>query len=127
MNFEKSSQVVEEFISETQEWLKKHSLSKLPSYTELKDKDILGALYTNDIQYYEQLTNYKSTFYGLIAYYNKAQLESNREDKRKIDTMISYLNSKSREIDTKLDAAKSRLSFYKTITYMIGNVLYGAD
>lgn len=127
MVFEQSSKVVEEFINETQEYLKKSKLSDLPEYSKLRDKDILGKIYTNDIQYYERLTEFKSTFYGLIAYYTKEHLNANREEKRKIDNMIDYLTNKSKEIDTKLEAAKNRLSFYKTITYMIGNVLYGAN
>lgn len=127
MNFEQSSKVVEDFINEVQNWLKLNKLAELPDYSKLKNKEILGELYTNDIRYCEQLSNYKSTFYGLISYYNKEHSEATREGKRDIENMITYLNNKSKELDTKLDSAKTRLSFYKTVIYMIGNILYGAD
>lgn len=125
--FEEIKITVDDFISESFSWMKNNKLTELPDYSELRDKVILGEHYTSDIIYYEKLTDIKSTLYGLIAYFTKAQNTASREDKRKHENMIDFLQAKSKELDTKLEAAKHRLAFYKTITYMIGNVLYGAD
>lgn len=127
MNFEDAKKVTESFIQESADWISKNNLSDLPDYSELKDKEVVGSLYARDTRYYEQLTNFKSTYYGLIAFFTKFEISANREDKRSSESMVSYLQSKSKEVETKLEAARNRLTFYKTIIYMIGNVIYGAD
>lgn len=127
MNFEEAKKVTKSFIEQSAGWLSKNKLSELPDYSELREKEVVGELYAKDTRYYEQLTNYKSTYFGLIAFYTKYEITADREGKRLSSSMVTYLQNKSKEIDTKLEAAKNRLTFYKTIIYMIGNVIYGAD
>jgi hypothetical protein len=127
MNFAEYKLVIEDFNATVTDWLKANKLQGLPEYHKLQDKETLGVCYRHDQIYYEQLTEYKSTYFALSAFLTNQLLEADRETKRNIETLIDTINIKVKALDTKIEAGKKRLDFYKTIVYLIGNVIYGAD
>lgn len=128
MEVKETVQVVEDFKGEVRTWLKENNLTTLPDYVKLNDKVVLGTHYRNDQVYYEKLSDYKSTCFALIAYFNGTKVKAvSREDIRLVDFTVDSLNTLAKEIDSKIEAGRKRLDFYKTVVYMIGNVIYGVN
>lgn len=119
--------VIDNLSKEVNDFLKNNQLSELPEFSKLKDKDVFGSLYAHDQVLFEVVSGYKSSYYGLQAYLAKRIEQAIRSDRYGFEALMSTISAKSKEIDSRLEAIKSRLTFYKTISYMIGNVLYGAD
>lgn len=126
--YEDYKDLIEEFSTEVLEWTKSNSLSTLPEYNQLQNKVILGQCFRHDQLYFEQLADYKATYFGLASFLTKQlSITTDREIKRNIEALIDSVTTKIKELDTRLEAGKKRLDFYKTIVYMIGNIIYGAD
>ena len=119
--------LIEEFNTEVLEWTKSNSLSVLPEYNQLQNKVILGQCFRNDQLHFEQLADYKATYFGLSSFLTKQLSTTDREVKRNIESLIDSVSTKIKELDTRIEAGRKRLDFYKTVVYMIGNVIYGAD
>lgn len=124
---EEVKKVIDDFNHEVNEYLTDNKLVELPAFYELKDKDVFGTCFMKDQIYYEVLTGFKSNYFGLQSYLLKQLSSAERHEKYGLDALIVYVDKKTKELDMKLEAARSRLTFYKTISYIIGNVLYGAD
>lgn len=126
-NLEEVRNTIHEFNREVSQYTKENVLTTLPEFYKLRDKDIFGKHYAKDQVLYEVLTGYKSNYYGLQAYLLKQLEQAQRHEKYAIEALIDLVNMKSKELDSKLEAAKSRLNFYKTTAYIVGNVLYGVE
>lgn len=120
-------EVIENFNKEVSQWIKNNKLTVLPEYVKLQDKVTLGTHYRLDQVYFEQLTYYKSTYFGLVAYLNSLTASPDRDVKRYVERTVELLQSKIKEIDSLLDSGRNRLQFYKTVVYMIGNAIYGIE
>ena len=127
ITYNDAKKVLDGYHEEAKAWLKSNSLTELPEYNRLMDKEVLGKHYRLDQIYFERLTTYKSTYFGLISFFTSLDITASREDKRNIENSITFLNNKVRELDSKIEAGRNRLQFYKTVVYMIGNVVYGVE
>lgn len=127
ITYAEAKQVMDSYHNEAKEWLKNNDLTELPEYNKLVDKQTLGKHYRLDQIYFERLTTYKSTYFGLISFFNNLDMTAGREEKRNIENAIVFLNNKVKELDSKIEAGRNRLQFYKTIVYMVGNVVYGVE
>lgn len=126
-DYNEYKEVIESFNTEVLNWFKENTLSSLPEYHKLNNKNILGTCFRNDQLYFEKLADFKSTYFGLSAFLTKELSKADRESKRSIELLIDSINIKIKEVDTRVEAGRKRLDFYKTVVYMIGNVIYGAD
>lgn len=127
ITYKDAKKVLDEYHEEAKEWLRNNNLTELPEYSKLMDKQVLGTHYRLDQIYFERLTTYKSTYFGLISFFNTLDITASREDKRNIENAIVFLNNKVKELDSRIEAGRNRLQFYKTVVYMIGNVVYGVE
>lgn len=127
ITFYDAKKALDTFIKEVNLWVKEHSLTELPEYNKLVNKVILGTHYRKDQIYFEKITKFKSTFFSLQAFFTSMESKADREYKRLIETTLSQISQKIREMDTLLEAGKHRLQFYKTVVYMVGNVIYGIE
>lgn len=127
ITYEEARKALDSFINEVNTWIKQNSLTELPEYRKLNDKVVLGTHYRTDQIYFEKITRFKSTFFGLQAFFTEMESKADREHKRLIDATLNQINQKIREMDTLLEAGKHRLQFYKTVVYMVGNVIYGVE
>lgn len=127
ITYQDAKDVLDNFNKETGEWVKHNTLTELPDYHELNKKETLGTHYRLDQIYYEHLTKYKSTYFALQSFFTNMQITASREENRNITNILAGIQQKIKEIDTLLDAGKHRLQFYKTVVYMVGNVIYGVE
>lgn len=127
ISVEDAKEALDSFIHDVNDWVKKNELTELPEYNKLTDKVVLGTHYRLDQIYFEKITKFKSRFFSLQAFFTNLEYTANREHKRIIDSALSQVGQKIREMDTLLEAGKQRLQFYKTVVYMVGNAIYGVE
>lgn len=125
--FMQAKEALDNFVTEVNSWTKENKLSELPEYRKLNEKEVLGTHYRIDQIYFEKVTSYKSTFFSLQSFFTNLQSTADRETKRQIDSVLDLIHQKIKEMDTLLEAGKHRLQFYKTVVYMVGNVIYGVE
>lgn len=124
--FEQASSVIEKFNKEVSDYIDTHSLSELPPFEKLQKKEEIGTIYRNDQNYYESITDYKSKYFGMSAFFSKLKTETNdRVLSRKIDETISYVDKKVEMLSTMGFRAQSRIKFYQNVIYLVANMSYG--
>lgn len=122
---EEAKTIFEDFHQEASTWLKNNSLTAMPEYSELTVKAVIGQHYRDDTLYFESVSDYKSRYFALRSYFNKAHADATREGKRDIDTIISQVDDYIKLLDTSLNAARARLKLYESIIYLVSNFSYG--
>lgn len=124
--FTQAKAVIEKFNKEVKEYTEANSLTELPSFDRLRDKDVLGEIYREDQVYYETISAYRSKYFGLDSFLLK--LKSNTNDRvliREIDEMIKYVGKKEEMLRSMSYTAKDRIKFYQNIIYLVANLSYG--
>ena len=124
--FEQAEKVIEKFNKEVSDYIDSHALSELPPFEKLQRKEQIGTIYRDDQKYYETITDYKSKYFGMSAFFLKLKSEINdRVLSRKIDEAISYVDKKAETLTTMGFRAQSRIKFYQNVIYLVANMSYG--
>lgn len=116
---------VYQYIEDVDDWLKLNKLTVLPSYQELKNKEVWGTNYREDQNYYEIVAEFKSTVFGFKGYVTKMKIDVPVRMQNLYDSFINYLDEKTKSLEQVLSVAKQRLKFYQDIQYVISNMTYG--
>lgn len=120
-----AKEVVNNYIKEVNAWLQDNTLTDLPEYSKLRDKDTLGRLYRSDQIYFETISRYRANLYSLKSYYLKQRTEESVRTQNKFETMVDLITNEIYMINNYAEAAKNRIKFYENILYMISNMTYG--
>ena len=124
--FEQANKVLEKFNSEVSEFIESKKLTELEPFNKLQDKNIMGDVYRKDQYYYEQITDFKSKYFGISSFLSKLKTETtDRILIRDIDKLVDYVNKKLDMLTTLSFRAQSRVKFYQNIIYLIANMSYG--
>lgn len=123
--------VYKEYMIETNEWLDTHSLVKLPEFKQLGNKDIWGESYRLDQLYYESVSEIKDKAYGvkrlLLDIIADSYTNATSKGLRiRAEKQLEIVENDLWRIDGILTKARTRIKFYEQISYVIGNVTYGA-
>lgn len=106
-------------------WLESSSLTDLKQYSDLQNKDIIGTVYRNDQNYFEQVSSFKAKFYSVKSYLLSLKDGADRASLRELTLMLDYIESQIRHLDIIIAVAKQRIKFYESLIYLISNMSYG--
>lgn len=107
-------------------WLKVHKLKPLRNFKDYENQDIWGQEYRDAMWYMEEVAGIKNAYNGLkhIALDLQGK-QSQRVKNTTVDNVLTKLESVLWGVEEYLRVGRARLDFFKTISYVIGNMTWG--